>query len=309
MAAMSAPDPTPDSSLPATSDPAPPSDPAPGLRWAALAAAGLQLLAALVLFVLSAARMCPVEGSGSFSCAALVRPRLGQLGPVHVSELALFGSALTLGALIFLLRRPKPLALIPGAGAGLALSAQALSVGATDAVCPLCLGLAGTSFLTALLTGLWLRRAEPTGARWLVFALLIALSFAAPLGFVRGTWLQQDDQRRAKLLTEAGGGPGPKLYLVSREGCPHCATLRLDVLADEGVFPLLKRVSVFETVSEDHALAKAHAGGKGAPVLFALDERGEAVSKPLRGAYGVEHVRRWLEGVATVGVAPVGSGG
>ena len=83
-------------------------DPAPALRWAALAAAGLQLVAALTLFVLSAARMCPVEGSGSFSCAALVRPRLGQLGPVHVSELALFGSALTLGALIFLLRRPKP---------------------------------------------------------------------------------------------------------------------------------------------------------------------------------------------------------
>ncbi|HBP23626.1 MAG TPA: hypothetical protein DEA08_38350 [Planctomycetes bacterium] len=276
-------------------------DPAPALRWAALAAAGLQLVAALTLFVLSAARMCPVEGSGSFSCAALVRPRLGQLGPVHVSELALFGSALTLGALIFLLRRPKPLALIPGAGAGLALSAQTLSVGATDALCPLCFGLALLTGLTALLTGLWLRRAEPAGARWLVFALLIALSLAAPLGFVRGTWLQQDDLRRAKLLSEAGGGAGPKLYLVSREGCPHCETLRLDVLADEAVFPLLKRVSTFETVAEDDALAQEHAGGPGAPVLFALDGEGKAVAKPLRGAHRAERVRRWLEGVAPVG--------
>lgn len=297
MGAMAAAPPSPESTEPL------PRDPAPALRWAALAAAGLQLLAALTLFVLSAARMCPVEGSGSFSCAALVRPRLGQLGPVHVSELALFGSALTLGALIFLRRRPTPLAVIPGAGAGLALSAQALSVGATDALCPLCLGLAATSWLTALLSGLWLRRAEPRGARWLVFALLIALSFAAPLGFVRGTWLQQDDQRRAKLLAQAGGGSGPKLYLVSREGCPHCQTLRLDVLADEAVLPLLERVSALETVDEDDALAQEHAGGRGAPVLFALDAGGGALAQPLRGAHGVERVRRWLEGVAPVGSA------
>ncbi|MBL4848777.1 MAG: hypothetical protein JKY65_24920, partial [Planctomycetes bacterium] len=65
--------------------------------------AGLSLLA-WVVSITGREGLC---GSGAaWSCAALLRPRLGELGPLHVTQVAIGGAFLTLVALVILRRTP-----------------------------------------------------------------------------------------------------------------------------------------------------------------------------------------------------------
>lgn len=276
-----------------------------GAGWAylGLGLAGLEVLLAGAAWFVALSKnegLCP--GGEAFSCSGLFRERIGALGPLHLTQLAPLGAVLTLLALIGLrLYPPRAQALrrvaasVPALGAGVALAAQVLALRATGAFCLLCLGVAGAALGAALATLPSLPRPE---RRWLLGALGLSLCLMGGAAFARGGWLAADDAaRRARLSAlESGAAAGPTLVLVTREGCPFCAILELDRLADPSLEDVLRRVRKLERVSETDPRAQAHAGGPGAPVLLALDEAGQLRGR-LRGAKPLSEVRAFLESV------------
>ncbi|MBL4847279.1 MAG: hypothetical protein JKY65_17305, partial [Planctomycetes bacterium] len=179
---------------------------------------------------------------------------------------------------------------------GLALAAGVLTLSATRALCPLCL-LVAISALTA--SGLAFGSLPtPERRRFLqVFGLVLVLGCGLSLG--RGLWLRSDDRARKARLEQIGGPSGPQLLLVTRPGCAFCTTLELDVLADPSLADALGRTRGLERIDEADPRAKAHAGGRGAPVLIALDAQGRSLGR-LRGVEPIEAVRAFLVSVAPV---------
>lgn len=286
--------------------------PRAGLGWAAAAtgAAALELTLALLARTLAQDGLCLGEG-GPFSCAALLRPRLGALGPVSVADLAVVGAALTLAlALRALLTRPgaprleAALAAVPAAGAGLAVGLQLLLITAAGRLCLLCLAVLAAASAAAATLALAARR-RGAGLRAPTLALAAALALSAPLAAWRGAALaRQDDERRAAVLA-ARGEAGPELVLVSRQGCPFCEVLLLDVLAEPPLLERLRRTRGLRVVAPTDPLARAHAG-RGVPWLLALAPDGRLLDR-LAGAQEIEAVARWLEGLgASPPAAPEG---
>lgn len=281
---------------------APEGAPRAGLGWAAAAtgAAAIELTLALLARTLARDGLCLGEG-GPFSCAALLRPRLGALGPASVSDLAVVGAALTLAlALRALLTRPGPprleagSAAVPAAGVGLALGLQLLLVTAAGRLCLLCLAVLGSAGAAAVTLALTARR-RGAGLRAPALAFLAALVLSAPLAAWRGAALAGEDAERRAAVLAAGGEAGPELVLVSREGCPFCEVLLLDVLAEPPLFERLQRTRGLRIVPPTDPLARAHAG-RGVPWLLAFGPDGRLQGR-LAGAQGIEAVARWLEGL------------
>lgn len=276
----------------------------PGLAWlgAACAAALIELGLAAWAWIAAAQGTCP-EVPG-WSCAALLRPRLGALGPSHLSDLALLGAVLTClaclacavslaGGLSWLgagaWRRPA--AALPGLGAGIAVGAQVLSLGATGTLCPICALVAAAALSVAGLCALGLPAAE---RRALLCAAALACLLALPAGLSRGLYLRRDDARRRAAIGELQPQAGaPRLILVAREGCAFCEALELDVLADPSSRALLERSGGLQKVPEGHELALRHAGGPGAPVLLVISSAGEPLGR-LRGLRPLREVQDFL---------------
>jgi hypothetical protein len=277
------------------SEAAPPTSPSAS-PVLALVLAGLQLFAALILSVLFLLNVCP--DLGPFRCAPLLRPRIGQLGPLHLSELAVAGSGLTLVALLWARKREDAravLGFVPGLGAGLALAAQVLALSATGSLCPLCSGLALLTCATAAATWRWLRATQGGAARSVGFGVLAALVIGAPLALARGRWLAEDTQARLELVAPFESTQGARILVLSRAGCAHCETLWLDIIADERVLKALGDLHL-ERVYVENALFKQHAQGTRVPQVVLVTPAGKASAERLVGTSGgVEGFLEWLE--------------
>ncbi|MCO5167514.1 MAG: thioredoxin family protein [Planctomycetes bacterium] len=227
--------------------------PAPDGRPRALAA-GLGfvclvqvVLAWLALEVAEGAATCPDLGHG-LGCAAVFRPRLSRLlGPVTVTHVAFVGSMAALGlALMLHARRAPPRPLLAaglvalGAGAGFALGLQPLPLRAAGAACALCLGLLGCVLVAfALLLAIAWRAG--VRARLGLAPLVVVAAALAPLAVRHGDRVAADDVERVARARAAGGAEGPRVLLVTQDGCPYCHALLADVLGDEQVVRVLLR--------------------------------------------------------------------
>lgn len=277
-----------------------PLEPNARLRMALAAVAGLQLLLALALVMLQGSGWCPGGGGDAiWRCGTLLRPRLGSLGPINVSELAAVGSALGLSAAWDLLARGAERTLarfelaILGAGGALALAAQVLAWRAQAGLCPPCLLLA---VLAALGAGLALALAARSegGARVPLLAGLVALVVAVPLAAWRGGALAADDEARRAAALSTHGETGPALLLFQRQGCPFCQALVPDALGDPLVLRWLERTRGLTLVEPDDPRVET-LGIVGVPTLVLVDASGRQIGQPLEMYRSPEEVARWLQ--------------
>jgi hypothetical protein len=191
---------------------------------------------------------CPVADSSALSCAAIVRPSLASLGPVSVTVVLLVGALVqALAALLLFLRGARlpfarDAALVAALGAGFALGLQPLAFVVTGKACPTCLAVV---LVQAGLAVVLARVARGAGAssrpHVVLFALALALTGGA--GLARGVSLRADDERRLSALRAAERADG-RLLLVTREGCPYCEALLLEVLGDPAVLPRVERLGL-----------------------------------------------------------------
>lgn len=208
---------------------------------------------ALVALALAAAAVglrqttCPAA-SGPFSCAAIVRPSVSALGPVPVVAVLLVGAATQALAAGLLLGRGAKLpfardaAALAAAGAGFAVGLQPLGLLATGRACLLCLAVVLGQLLLA---GALARVAREAGAarRGLALAFVTALLVTGAFAFFRGGALRDRDARVRASLEAARRADG-RLLLVTREGCPYCEAVLLDVLGDPAVLPRVERAGL-----------------------------------------------------------------
>ncbi len=221
------------------------------MRISRIAALVLALaLVALAVYVLALEQRratCPASGS-LLSCAAVVRPRVAALGPVSVSQVLLVGALTELLATGLVLARGARLpfardaALLAAVGAGFALGLQPLALLATGRLCPACAAVVLVQGALALALG---RLASGAGAprKLLVLAFGGALAVTAPLAALRGSALATEDARRRAAL-HAAERPDGRLLLVTREGCPYCEALLLDVLSEPELLPRVARAGL-----------------------------------------------------------------
>lgn len=271
------------------------------MAFGALAAASLQMVLVVVAFIASALGTCPSPG-GPFACTALLRPRLGSLGPFGVSEVGVIGTALTL--LIALNLRqyrevPRRLALamaaIPAVGAGLVLGLQALPLMANAGLCGVCLVVVVSTLITAHLIALTAQQAGGIRLHGPAAAFLVALGVAGGLGGWRGSQIATQDAGAHERIEAASGSQGPLLILVSQRGCPFCEAMVLDVLSQPPVLELLGRTRGVQVVPPTDPLAREHSGGV-TPYLLAISPQREVVGH-VRGYSPPREVQRWLSGV------------
>lgn len=274
------------------------SDPPPRKPWV-----GVLLLAAFALVevglaawvvVLGGQGSCPLSDSG-FSCAALVRPRLGQLGPLSLAHLAVAGGLASLAFTQLAALRPlsAPLArwgpTVLSAGAGFALAVQAWSAAAVGALCPFCLGIALSACgVAAAAVGVaWRERRQSPRSAATGFALTLALGL--PLAWLHGAGIAEDDAARRANVLAAGGERGPRLLLVVKDGCPFCEAMLVDTLGDPRVLERLAETRGVSLVRPDDPRLEGVAL-EGTPTLLAPD----ANLPPLAGLASPEQVLAWL---------------
>jgi hypothetical protein len=266
--------------------------------------AGLTLLAA-------GSGWCPVEGA-SWSCGAVFRPRVSELGPLSAGQLALGGSVLSLVLSGLFAHRVSQgrtsggvvaaLVAVPVGGAGVAWGLQPLAWAATGALCPLCLGIAGAhSVLAALMLAAWVRSGGAGRSPGLSLrgplgpglAFAVGLVLVGGLGYARGRSLAEQDRVRLAALASVGSpeADGPRLVLLVLDGCSFCRALQTDVLGDPRVLSRLEGSRGVELVGPDDPRAK---GLRGAPILLAYRGQ-ERVGKPLLGLVSVEECLAWLD--------------
>lgn len=275
------------------------SDPPPRKPWV-----GVVLLAACALLevglaawvvVLGGQRSCPLSGSG-FSCAALLRPRLGQLGPLSLAQLAVAGGVTSLAFAQLAALRPlsAPLArwgpTVLAVGAGFALAVQAWSAAAVGALCPFCLGIAlsACGAAAAAVAVAWRERRQSPRTAAAGFALTLAVCL--PLAWLHGAGIAEDDATRRASVLAAGGERGPRLLLVVKEGCPFCEAMLVDTLGDPRVLARLAETRGVSLVEPgDPSLSAVEL--EGTPTLLAPG----ADLPPLTGLATPEQVLAWLE--------------
>ncbi|MCA8923861.1 MAG: hypothetical protein KDD82_18770 [Planctomycetes bacterium] len=253
-------------------------------------------LAAWVVLLGSQGGSCPLADHG-FSCAAVLRPRLSQLGPVPLAFLAVGGGLASLAFTQLAALRPlsAPLARwgpgVLAAGAGFALGVQAWSYAGVGALCPYCLGisLSALGAAGAAAAVAWGERREPPWRAAL--ALALALLVTAPLAWLQGSRLAAEDVARRAAVLELEG-PRPALLLVVKPGCAYCEAMLVDTLGDPRVLARLSGSRGVELVAPgDPRLAQVELAGT--PTLVCPGSR----VTPLAGVTPVEATLAWLERV------------
>jgi hypothetical protein len=234
-------------------------------------------LAWTALQVSELAASCPELGSG-IGCGAVFRPRVARLlGPLTVTHVAFVGAMATFGYAMLLNQRdlPRPLAraglVALAAGAGFALGLQPLPWLATGAVCPVCV-LLTLCACGAVALAVGPARAHGVRPRPALMALGLVVVVAVPLAVHRGRTIAAEDEAGIARVRAAGGDEGPRLVLVTQDGCPYCRGLLADVLADERVLRVIQRTrGVTEVRRSDPGAPKV----EGTPTLIVVGPDGQ----------------------------------